>query len=113
MLLDDYPNMLARANAFDGKLASDALAITPQDSNYANVLALSARQLFGSIEITSGWDGTTHIATDIMAFMRSKWFVCDISRRLLTSNKPLWCDIIVILNLVKGLTDRPEVHERG
>lgn len=113
MLLDDYPNMLARANAFDSKLASDALAITPQNSDYANILALSARQLFGAIEITSGWDGTTQISTDIMAFMRSKWFICDISGRLLTLNKLLWCDIVVILNLVKGLTDLREVHEHG
>ena len=70
MLLEDYPNIYARATDFDNKLTSDALAITPQNSDYANIVALSARQLFGNIELTSGWDGTTHVPTDIMAFMR-------------------------------------------
>jgi len=70
MLLEDYPNIYARATDFDNKLTSDALAITPQNSDYANIVALSARQLFGNIELTSGWDGTTHVSTDIMAFMR-------------------------------------------
>ncbi|KAF9784530.1 hypothetical protein BJ322DRAFT_1109249 [Thelephora terrestris] len=51
--LDDYPNALARAVNFDNKLASDSLAITPQDSDYANILALSVRQTFANIKLTS------------------------------------------------------------
>ena len=74
-LLDDYPNTLARATSFDNKLTSDALAVTPQNSDYADILALSVRQLFGNIELTAGWDGTTHVKSDIMAFMRSTSFV--------------------------------------
>ena len=67
--LDDYPNALARATNFDNQLTSDALALTPQNSDYASILALSVRQIFGNIELTSGWDGTTHVPTDIMAFL--------------------------------------------
>ena len=55
---------------FDNKLTADALAITPQDSNYADILALSVRQLFGNIELTCGWDGTSCDSTDIMAFLK-------------------------------------------
>ncbi|KAF9653386.1 DUF1793-domain-containing protein [Thelephora ganbajun] len=72
VLLNDYPNALARAIDFDNKLTSDALAITPQNNDYADILALSVRQLFGNIELTSGWDGTIHVPTDIMAFMRGR-----------------------------------------
>jgi hypothetical protein len=60
---------LARATDFDNKLNSDALAITPQNSDYASILALSVRQIFGNIELTSGWDGTSYVPTDIMAFL--------------------------------------------
>lgn len=74
-LLDDYPNTLARATSFDAKLTSDALAAASQNSDYANIVALSVRQLFANIELTSGWDGTTHVPTDIMAFMRGAWFI--------------------------------------
>jgi len=74
-LLDDYPNTLTRAINFDNKLKSDALAVTPQNSDYADIVALSVRQLFGNIELTAGWDGTTHVQNDIMAFMRGTWFV--------------------------------------
>ena len=69
-LLDDYPNALARAKVFDDNLTSAAFGVTPQDSNYSNILALSVRQMFGNIEITAGLDGTTYDPTDIMAFMR-------------------------------------------
>ena len=55
---------------FDNNLTAAGFAVTPQDSSYADILALSVRQMFGNIEITAGWDGTTHVPTDIMAFMR-------------------------------------------
>ena len=68
-LLNDYPNTLVRATSFDNNLTSAAFAITSQDSRYRDILALSVRQLFGNIEITAGYDGSTHVPTDIMAFM--------------------------------------------
>jgi len=74
VLLNDYPNILARATDFDNKLALDALTVTPQNSDYGEIVALSVRQLFGNIELTAGWDGTTHVQSDIMAFMRGMWF---------------------------------------
>jgi len=72
-ILDDYPNTLARATDFDNKLTSDALAVTPQNSDYADILALSVRQLLGNIELTTGWDGISG-QDGIMAFMRGTWF---------------------------------------
>lgn len=68
-LLNDYPNALVRATNFDNSLTSAAFAIASQDSGYRDILALSVRQLFGNIEITAGYDGSTHVPTDIMAFM--------------------------------------------
>jgi hypothetical protein len=61
---------LARAISFDENLTSAAFAVTPQDSNYSDILSLSARQVFGNIELTAGWNGTTYVPTDIMAFIR-------------------------------------------
>jgi hypothetical protein len=72
--LNDYTNALARATDFDNKLFTDALDITPQVNDYANILALSVRQMFGNIELTSGWDGTTYVQTDIMAFLNGTRF---------------------------------------
>ena len=76
-LLDDYPNTLARATSFDDKLTSDALNITPQDNDYAGILALSVRQMFGNIELTSGWNGTAYDPTDIMVFLSGMWLVVE------------------------------------
>ena len=73
-LLDDFPNILTRATNFDNQLTLDAFAVTPQDGNYSNILALSVRQLFGNIEFTTGWDGVTG-QNDTMAFLRGTWFV--------------------------------------
>ena len=72
--LNDYPNALARAKDFDVNLTSSALDVTPQDNDYADILALSVRQMFGNIELTSGWDGTNHVPADIMAFLSGVWF---------------------------------------
>lgn len=74
-LLNDYPNTLARAISFDQNLTSAAFDITPQVTDYANILALSARQVFGNIELTAGWDGSKYVPTDIMAFLRGARFV--------------------------------------
>ena len=55
---------------FDNNLTSAAFSVTYQDSSYAEILALSVRQLFANVEITAGWDGTNYVPTDIMAFMK-------------------------------------------
>ncbi|TBU30301.1 DUF1793-domain-containing protein [Dichomitus squalens] len=47
--LNDYPNALARANAFDAQVKSDASKIL---ADYASLVALSIRQAFGATEIT-------------------------------------------------------------
>lgn len=60
---------MVRATSFDDKLTSDALGVTPQDNDYAGILALSVRQMFGNIELTCGWDGNVYDPTDIMAFL--------------------------------------------
>ena len=67
-LLNDYPNALIRATSFDNNLISASFTVTSQDSSYKDILALSVRQLFGNMEITAGYDGSTHVPTDIMAF---------------------------------------------
>ena len=74
-LLDDYPNTLVRATNFDSKLTTDALAVTPQNSDYAGIVTLSVRQLFGNIELTTGWDGLTYVQDDVMAFLRGTQIV--------------------------------------
>ena len=58
---------------FDDQLTSNVSAITSQDSSYADILALSTRQVFGNIELTCRWDGTTCDPTDIMAFLNGVW----------------------------------------
>ncbi|EJF60361.1 hypothetical protein DICSQDRAFT_137441 [Dichomitus squalens LYAD-421 SS1] len=47
--LNDYPNALARANVFDAQVKSDASKIS---ADYASLVALSIRQVFGATEIT-------------------------------------------------------------
>ena len=69
-LLEDYPNALARATNFDKNMTLTAFSVTPEDSDYGNILALSIRQMFGNIELTSGFNGTTYDPNDIMAFLR-------------------------------------------
>ena len=68
-LLEDYPNALARADNFDNSLISAAFGATPEDSDYFSILALSIRQMFGNIELTSGFNGATYDQDDIMAFL--------------------------------------------
>jgi len=74
VLLDDYPNALTRAINFDNNLTSDALSVTPQNNDYADIIALSVRQLFGNIELSAGWYNNILVQNDIMAFMRGTWF---------------------------------------
>ena len=66
--IDNYANALARANAFDAKVKTDASKIS---SDYADIVALSVRQAFGSIEITVSKDsGGNFNTSDIMTFMK-------------------------------------------
>ena len=65
---------MARAIYFDNMLSSAALAVMPQSSDYADILALSVRQMFGNIELTCGFDGTNLVPTDILAFLRGMLF---------------------------------------
>lgn len=69
-LLDDYHNILTRATNFDNKLSSDALAVTPQNGDYTDIVALSVRQLFGNIELTVGSNGLSYNQDDILAFLK-------------------------------------------
>jgi len=68
--------------------------------------------MFGDIELTSGWDGTTHVLTDIMAFMRGMWFAfvrfTNVGRRSIDGVR-----YARFLVLAKGLTDFRKVHEHG
>ncbi|OCH92918.1 DUF1793-domain-containing protein [Obba rivulosa] len=66
--LHDFPNALARANAFDAQVDADASKIS---ANYSALVALSIRQGFGAIEITLSKDASGQFNTsDIMAFLK-------------------------------------------
>ncbi|KAH9844227.1 DUF1793-domain-containing protein [Rhodofomes roseus] len=66
--LGDYENALARANAFDAQISSDASSIS---SDYAEWVALSVRQAFGAIEFTISKDSSGNFNTsDILTFMK-------------------------------------------
>ncbi|TBU49426.1 hypothetical protein BD309DRAFT_76359 [Dichomitus squalens] len=66
--INDYANALARANAFDAKVKSDASKIS---SDYADIVALSVRQALGAIEITVSKDSTGKFNTsDITTFLK-------------------------------------------
>lgn len=110
-LLDDYPNIFARATDFDNKVISDAFAVTPQNSDYKDVVALSVRQLFGSIELTVGWDGLTG-RNDTMAFLRGTWFACRTLESMLTLTR--WSAIRSFIPVgCEGLTNFGEAYKHG
>ncbi|KAI5122587.1 hypothetical protein M0805_004803 [Coniferiporia weirii] len=66
--LGDYSNAVQSANTFDSKINSDAGEIS---SDYASIVALSIRQVFGAIEITvsKNSDGSLD-SSDILVFMK-------------------------------------------
>jgi len=66
--VEDYSTALGRAQALDQKILSDSSAIS---SNYAGVVALSVRQAFGALELTSSKnsDGSWNIY-DILMFLK-------------------------------------------
>ena len=66
--IHDYSDALVRAKAFDAKVKADA---SKTSSDYADIVALSIRQAFGSIEITVSKDSNGGFNTsDIMTFMK-------------------------------------------
>ncbi|PIL37079.1 hypothetical protein GSI_00771 [Ganoderma sinense ZZ0214-1] len=66
--IHDYADALLRAQAFDAKVKADASKIS---SDYADIVALSVRQAFGSIEITVSKDSSGNFNTsDVMTFMK-------------------------------------------
>jgi hypothetical protein len=65
--LADYPNAKVRADAFDAQLLSDAKNIS---SEYADLVALATRQVFGSIQITVSRDAAgNYNQSDLLTFM--------------------------------------------
>lgn len=64
----DYANAKQRADTLDAKIIKDASAISPE---YADLVSLAARQVFGATEITigNGTDGQYN-ASDVKIFMR-------------------------------------------
>ncbi|KAI0771550.1 DUF1793-domain-containing protein [Trametes elegans] len=66
--LNDYSKAVARANAFDAKVDSDATKIS---ADYASVVALSIRQGFAATEITVSRNGDGGFNTsDVLMFMK-------------------------------------------
>lgn len=57
--LSDYDNALSRAEALDAQIRQAAANIAP-GNQYWNMLSLSARQVFGALDLTApGSDGAT------------------------------------------------------
>ncbi|VDB85451.1 unnamed protein product [Peniophora sp. CBMAI 1063] len=67
-LLGDYSSAVSSANMFDAKVLSDASAIS---EDYAGIVALSMRQVFGATELTvaKNDDGSFDTA-DVLMFMK-------------------------------------------
>ncbi|TCD60187.1 hypothetical protein EIP91_010601 [Steccherinum ochraceum] len=66
--LDDFSGALTRAKAFDAKVNKDATAIS---SDYASIVALSIRQVFGATELTVSRDSSGKLnASDVLMFMK-------------------------------------------
>jgi hypothetical protein len=66
--LVDYPNADMRAQAFDHQVSSDASKFS---SEYQDLVALAARQAFGSLQITLSLDsrGNWNLS-DVLTFMK-------------------------------------------
>ena len=72
--MNDYGNAVARANAFDAKVDSDATNIS---ADYASVVALSIRQGFAATEITVSRNGDGGFNTsDVLMFMKGTFLSC-------------------------------------
>lgn len=67
--MDDFPRAQQAAAKYDSELLSAGSTIS---SKYADLLALSARQILGTIDITiaRGSDGSWNF-TDVLVFMKN------------------------------------------
>lgn len=67
--MDDFQRAQQAASTFDSELLNAGTAIS---SKYADLLALSARQVLGTIDITiaRGGDGNWNF-TDVLVFMKN------------------------------------------
>ncbi|THV08425.1 DUF1793-domain-containing protein [Dendrothele bispora CBS 962.96] len=66
--LNDYKDALSRANEIDTKVETDASAVS---EDYAGIVALSVRQMLGSIEITLSKKSDGSFNTDdVLVFMK-------------------------------------------
>lgn len=67
--MDDFPRAQQAAESYDFKLLAAGKTIS---SNYADLLALSARQILGSIDVTLalGSDGNWNFS-DTLVFMKN------------------------------------------
>ena len=81
--LADYPNAWNRANQLDQKISANASAIS---SDYQNLVALAARQVFGATELTGG-----NSPSDVMMFMKdvgtSRFVLSDSLQGCISSNQ--------------------------
>jgi len=65
--ISDFPRAISAANSFDSSIRNAAMSIS---SDYADLIDLSTRQVFGMVEITVGKDATGNWNTsDVQAFM--------------------------------------------
>ncbi|KAH9915038.1 uncharacterized protein BXZ73DRAFT_54569 [Epithele typhae] len=68
VFIADYDNALSRAKALDDKIMGAAAQVSP---HYVDLVSLSARQVFASLEVTAGTDASGNIdPSDIKIFMR-------------------------------------------
>lgn len=67
--MDDFPRAQQAAADYDNTLLNAGLKFS---NNYADLLALAARQVFGTIDITiaRGSDGNWNF-TDVLVFMKN------------------------------------------
>lgn len=66
--LADYGNALERADVFDAQVNADASTIS---ADYAGIVALSIRQVFGATEITvSKNNDGSYNTSDVLVFMK-------------------------------------------
>ena len=67
--LQDYPNAVQRAEALDSALEKNASTIS---SHYADLVALTARQVMGATELTVGTDANGNLnLSDVKMFMKN------------------------------------------
>ena len=67
--MDDYDRATNASSAFDAQISAAGTAIS---SDYADILALAARQVFGTLEITVSQEGGgSYNMSDVMVFCKN------------------------------------------